>query len=318
LPSPLPKGTGPLTRAAGWVAVAALSGLRLLPVDTAYALLSPLLILYPRIRRGQARRLRACFEASPFPGTLDLDVYYRSRLRLLLQGLKMHGEAAPGAAPELENMRIEGLPYYAKAAEGRSPVALVGLHSGLFELLHRIPQAPDGRPFLILTAEAFSPPLTGFMAGGREIGGKKILWVGGKRDRGLERGLRAVAAGKGIIALMADQHPGGAGEIEKLDLWGRIAVPYPARLLRFLAMRGFILVPVSTRVEGNGNVRFRFHPAWNQIPPLPAEPAGTGIDRDSLLADELPGRVRRFLEEAIAAAPEQWNWSYPKVVPASW
>jgi lauroyl/myristoyl acyltransferase len=204
-------------------------------------------------------------------------------------------------------VRIDGESHYARALAIGRPVALIGLHAGLFELLHRIPRAPEERPFRILTAKAFSPPLTRFMAEGREKDGKKILWAGGDGDKGLERGLREVAAAKGVLALMADQHPGGSGESGYLRLWDSIAVPYPARLLRFLAVRGFTLLPVSTRLDGNGEVRFRFHPPWNDG--LVPDPAGSDPG--------LEEQVRRFLEEAIAAAPEQWNWSYPKVVPTA-
>lgn len=302
-----PGTAGPLTRAAGLACVAALSVLRMLPVGAAEGILRPLLPLYPLIRPGHARRLQACFAASPFSERLETGSYYRTRLRLLLQGLKMHGVAPPGRHPGYPRMRIEGESIYARTAGSGRPLALIGLHAGLFELLHRIPGVPEGRPFQILTAEAFSPPLTDFMARGRESGGKKILWVGGERERGLERGLRSIAAANGVLALMADQHPGGAGKVEYLRLWDRIAVPYPARLLRFLASRNFVLLPVSTRVEGNGDVHFRFHSAWNEVTKPDASHNGP----------ELGECVRGFLEEAIAAAPEQWNWSYPKVVPAA-
>jgi lauroyl/myristoyl acyltransferase len=125
------------------------------------------------------------------------------------------------------------------------------------------------------------------MAGGRERNGKRVLWVGG-----LERGLRQVIAARGVLALMADQHPGPPEECEYLALWDRVRVPYPARLLRFLSGQGFHFIPVSTRLEADGVSRFRYHPA---------------------MGDPSPGNIRSFLEESIAAAPEQWNWSYPKI-----
>lgn len=302
-----PKSVPPLTRVVGGVCVAALKCLRRLPSGAGQALLSPLLPGYPLIRPKHAQRLRACFAASPFGSTLSLDGYYRMRLHLLLKGLRLHGKpASPGP-----DCRIEGEREFALAADGTRPVALLGLHAGLFEHLHRIPTVPAGKPFLILTAPTFSPALTAFMAQGREAEGKNILWIGRDGEKGLERGLRRVIADKGVLALMADQHPGPAVESEYLPLWDRIAVPYPKRLLRFLAAQGFAVVPVSIRLEGEERSVLRFHPAWDNG-------GGPGIAGEPGLGDELiRDRVRAFLEESIAAAPEQWNWSYPKIHPIS-
>lgn len=181
----------------------------------------------------------------------------------------------------------------------------------MVELLHRIPEAPEGRPFLILTAPAFSPPLTRYMARGRETDGKRILWTGrfdgkGHGDnagkRGLERGLRSVIASNGVLALMADQHPGSADECEYLTLWDRVRVPWPARLIRFLAAQGFQCLPVSTRMLKDG---------------IGAGPAGSAatarFDFHPVLARADADGIRAFLEKAISEAPEQWNWSYPKI-----
>jgi lauroyl/myristoyl acyltransferase len=221
------------------------------------------------------------------------------RLRLLLAGLSAHVQAN-GASPPA---RMEGWERYRAALASDRPLALIGLHAGLWEELHRAPQAPEGRPFLILTAPAFSPPLTAFMARGREGGGKGILWIGSEGNRGLEAGIRAVVSRRGVLAMMADQHP-GPGETEWISLWDRIRVPYPARLLRLLAAKHFLFLPVSTRLTADGSSCFRFHPAWD----LPCE-TGTGMDR------KLACKVRDFLETAISAAPDQWNWSYPKIRP---
>ena len=299
--------------------MALLEGLRRAPVRAAETLLLPALGLYPLLRPRHARRLRSCFAASPFPA-LSLKSYYTARLRLLLRGLELHGRATDAvlkprpSSRRYPPVRMEGAEHYEKALAGNRPVALIGLHTGVLELLHRIPEVPPGRPFLILTAPAFSPPLTGFMARGRERDGKRVLQVGGGSDwgsgkgasrkgsaggnegraqAGLESGLREVIALRGVLALMVDQHPGPGEECEFLTLWDRIKVPYPARLLRFLARRDFQLLPVSTRLDPDGVSRFRFHP---------------------VLTDPSPGVIRSFLEESIAAAPEQWNWSYPKIM----
>jgi lauroyl/myristoyl acyltransferase len=157
-----------------------------------------------------------------------------------------------------------------------------------------MPEAPIGRPFRILTAPAFSRSLTAFMAQGREGGGKTVLWVGGDGPRGLERGLRDTASKGGVLALMVDQHPGRQEDVATLDLWDRIRVPWPARLLEFLAAQDFIFIPVSARLEPDGTSLVRYHAA---------------------IADPGPAAIRAFLEAAIEDAPGQWNWSYPKVFP---
>lgn len=217
---------------------------------------------------------------------------------MLLLGLKSHGRGAGnglsalGARETDPGPRVEGMQHYLAAMESDRPVALIGLHAGLFEELHRVPPPAPGKPFFILTAPAFSPPLTGFMARGRERNGKRILWIGSKGPRGLKAGLRGAIAGKGVLALMADQHPGPSGDCEFLSLWGKVKAPYPGRLLRFLADRDFLFVPVSTRLEADGTSVFRYHAA---------------------LQEPTPESIRGFLEAAIAAAPDQWNWSYPKI-----
>ena len=275
----------PVREAAGHLCVAALRLIRRFPPGAVASALRPLLSLYPLLRPAHARRLRDCFAAAPF--TVTIGAYYRQRLELLARGVRGHGRVRDEA-------RQEGLAHYENALASGRPVALLGLHAGPFELLHRIPEAPPGRPFRILTTPAFSRRLTAFMASGREGQGKTVLLVGAEGNRGLERGLRETADAKGVLAFMVDQHPGKQEAVATLDLWGRIRVPWPARLLGFLASQDFLCVPISARYGGDGTAVVRYHP------PL-AEPDGPAI--------------QAFLEEAIAAAPGQWNWSYPKVIP---
>lgn len=283
--------TGPAVRAAGWAAVAVLAILGALPRRAVLRFLRLPLLLYPLIRPGHALRLRERFTASPFFG-LDLGAYYRVRLELLLRAVQEHGRE-----PALEDIRVEGWEHYTGALESGRPVALVGLHLGVVELLHRVPTAPKGRPFLILTASAFSSPLTEYMAKGRERDGKRVLM-----NRNTGTGLREVLRKNGVLALMADQAPVGTGY--HLELWDSLRVPYPARLLYLLLAHRVLLVPVSTRLEADGRCRYRFHPAWTDLPAQPQETA-------------LAARLRGFLEEAVAWAPEQWNWSYPGISLAS-
>jgi lauroyl/myristoyl acyltransferase len=269
--------------------VLALRGLRALPGPLARALLAPGLLPYRWLRFRHAARLRACFAASPFAGRLSLAGYYRRRLGLLLAGLRAHGRPVTRVFPPA---LVEGEAAYARALAAGRPVVLLGLHAGPLELLHRLPSAPADRPFAILTAPAFAPPLTAFMARGRERDGKTVLWIG-RGEKGLEAGLRSILAAKGVLAMMADQHPGPAEDCEYLELWGRIRCPYPGRLLRFLESRGCAFVPVSVRLA-EGRPVLRYHGVWDA--------AG-------------PERVRTFLEDAVSAAPDQWNWSYPKLAP---
>lgn len=238
--------------------------------------------LYPRVRRAQARRLAARFAASPFADRLTVGGYYRTRLGLLLHGLRHHGRPIPKASVE-----VQGESHYLEALAAGRPIALVGLHMGPVEILHRFPEAPEGRPFRIMTADAFAGPLTAFLRAGRERDGKSIL-----PNLDLAAGLREVTARSGVLAFMADQVPGDPDAW--LELWDRIRIPWPRRLLQFLRDREFLLLPVSTRLDGDGRPRYRFHPAWDGS--IPAEHS-----------------LRAFLEEAIAIAPEQWNWSYPKL-----
>lgn len=281
------KAPSHIREAAGILCVTALRLIRILPPTFVVTALRPLLQCYPLLRPAHARRLRACFAAAPFP--IAIGAYYRCRLRLLAHALRGHGR-------NRHPVRQEGLAHYRKALASGRPVALLGLHAGPFEMLHGIPEAPPGRPFRILTAPAFSGTLTDFMVRGREAQGKSVLLVGGEGTRGLERGLRETADAKGVLAFMVDQHPGKQEGVATLELWDRISVPWPQRLLEFLAARDFIFVPISARSDDDGSALVRYHP------PLTG-PGGPDI--------------QAFLEEAIAAAPEQWNWSYPKVSPVT-
>lgn len=270
-----------MTFLAGNLAVTLLRVIRCLPPGLSAGALSPLLPLYPLIRPRHARRLARLFEASPFAGQLTLASYYRARLRLMLRSLHLHGRALrPGET------RMEGREHYQAALSMGRPVALVGLHMGVVELLHRFPERPPDRPYLILTAPAFSGALTDYLAWGRERDGKGV-----QPNRGIGNGVRTVLSGNGVLALMADQVPDRPETF--LDLWGGIRVPYPARLLDLLGRQGCSMVPVTTRLEADGASTCRFHA------PLPD-------------GAEFTAALRRFMEEGIAWAPEQWNWSYPK------
>lgn len=269
-------------RLLGQACVAVLKALRAVPARLAETALRPLLSAYPALRPSQARRLRSLFAASPFAGRLTMAAYYRRRLSLMLRGLALHGRPLAGL-----RLAVEGEEHYRSALASGRPVALLGLHMGLLEILHRVPEAPPGRPFRILTAPAFAPALTRYLAWGRERDGKRILGIGGAAA-----GLRRIAASGGVLAFMADQVPGRPEAC--LRLWGRIEMPYPARLLAFLARRGFRILPVATWQAEDGVTAFRYHAPWPEV-----------ADAEAAL--------RAFLESAIAEAPDQWNWSYGKL-----
>jgi hypothetical protein len=264
--------------------------LRTLPYPVSHACLQPGAVAYRLFRGGQGAKVRARIAASPPSLRLDAASYYRRRLELLLRGLRAHGaEVTRGFPP----VREEGREAYLEALASGRPVALLGLHAGPLELLHRVPPAPAGRPFLILTAPAFAPALSEFLAWGRERDGKRILWAGSRGGPSLETGLRACLERRGVLALMADQYPGPPADCEWIELWDRLRIPYPARLLRFLENRGCLFVPVSARLEAH-SARIRYEGPWGTAP---------------------KAWIRDFLERAIAAAPDQWNWSYPKAFP---
>jgi hypothetical protein len=96
---------------------------------------------------------------------------------------------------------------------------------------------------------------------------------------------------KGILALMVDQVPGDPEEwLAPLD--GSVQIPYPGRLLDWIAQRDADFLVVSVRMEKDDSIVFRYGP----------------LDPE-LLRDDLAFH----LDRALRAAPEQYNWSYPKI-----
>ncbi len=232
------------------------------------------------------KRLRERLACAPHPP--NLESYYRARLEILLRSVASHG--APACDSDI---LPEGEAIWNDILDSGRPVVLIGLHLGFFELLHKYPAAPpQGRPFLVVTAPAFSEPLSQFMRLGREIQGREVVW----------NGQTAVAARRilrenGVLALMADQAPRHA--IGQLTLWDGLHVPCGVRLFSFLALKGAVLVPVSTWIQSDGRSRLKFHK------PLTAEGENQGVSLETQLSE--------FLELAVERAPEQWNWSYPGI-----
>jgi lauroyl/myristoyl acyltransferase len=233
------------------------------------------------------------------------------RLQLFLGGLHQHGRPIP-----TKSVLVSGEAYYKQALDTGRPVVLLGLHAGLLELLHQIPATPPRRPFLILTAPAFSTALSKFMAQGRAKEGKEVIWMRSQRNKrpligwDLATGLRSVLKRSGVFALMVDQNPQPELERDILILWNGISVAYPARLLDFLSRSGCLFVPVSTFLQDDGCSHFTFHPTWDQT-----EVKTSSLGETTPNLPSLQVRIRNFLETSIAQAPEQWNWSYPKTKP---
>ena len=297
-----------LTRATGHFCVTVLRMLSHVPPPMVETLLGHLLPIYIHFRRRHIQRLTARFQASPFKATLGIRSYYQMRLHLILRALQYHGRRLP-----YQDHLITGLGNYTQALASEQPVVLIGLHSGDYELLHRIPQSPPNRPFFILTAPAFAPALSAYMAKGRKLDGK--INLSNKKETQPNRisgasqsfgsGIKTMLKSKGILAIMSDQDPTPLQSVATLKLWGRIEVPYPERLFEFLISKKIFFLPVSTRVLANGQSSFTFHAKWEL-----AERTTQNATSQSVT---LKTKLCSFLESAIESAPEQWNWSYPKI-----
>jgi lauroyl/myristoyl acyltransferase len=209
------------------------------------------------------------------------------RLRLTLLSLKHLRGRPDGCA-----LQVEGREHFIAALRSGKPVVVLGWHQGPVELLHQVPQAnariaePSGtRPFFLMTAKAFAPALTRLMKGGRAGERKEILHPGSLA------GLKRWEQGKGILALMTDQVPGKPEEwLAPLD--GSVQVPFPGRLLDWIAERDAAFLIVSVRLEKRNRIVFRYAPTESR-----------------LLRDDMAFH----LDNSLRAAPEQYNWSYPKI-----
>ncbi len=297
------------SRFVGFLCLATLRVLTQLPPNFLHSIFHWTIPIYFWIRRKQVQRLRKCFTVSPFSQDLNLLSYYRMRLRLFLIGLRQHGRSLePGS------ITVFGDSHYKSALTSGRPVVLLGAHAGLLELLHQVPLAPKGRPFLILTAPAFTDALSKFMAAGRKRDGKDVIWMSAHRytnpvaGKGLAAGLRLLLKENGVLAMMVDQNPKPELESDFLLLWDKISITYPARLLEFLSNSNCLFVPVSTFLQANGKSVFTFHPPWNPLGRKNVKSSPETLDRINLRT-----WVRGFMESTISQAPQQWNWSYPKI-----
>lgn len=259
----------------GGLAVFALELAARLPMRLALALGGALLPLYAPFRFATRRKLRAL---RPPVGPL---AYYHMRLRLALLSVRQATGREDGY-----RRAIEGEDLYSRVLSSGKPVLLLGWHQGPVELLHAIPAAASsGRPFFVVTASAFSPVLAEWMARGRERTGVRVV-------RPEETGkLRAWAREGGVLAVMIDQVPGRPEEYLSLRD-GAMNVPWPGRLIDWALARNPEILVVSARLAGGRRVAFRYA---------------------RCRAESAKEDVRDLMDDALARAPEQYNWSYGKV-----
>ena len=259
---------------AGWLAVAALKFLSQFPPHWIVAMGTPWLPFYALCRPSIRQRL------GRLPHPLTSLAYYRMRLRLAALSLR-HLTGHENDVP----VRVKGEEHYHAALATGKPVALLGWHQGPVELLHRIPSIPEnGRPFFIFTAGGFAPRLTQLLRRGRKQSGKQIV-----SPESQHAALRSWARQSGVLAVMMDQVPGRPRDW--LSLWnGKVELPCPRNLMDWLSERNAVCLAVSTKLEEDGSIVFEYQP-------VQPDEKNLGL----------------LIEKAIAAAPEQYNWSYPKI-----
>ncbi len=254
------------------------------PIRLTSFILSLLLPCYFLLRSSHIKKvslqLKKCFPA------LTIRSYYHRRLYLYLMNIQLHGR--PLNKSKIQFLQKEN---YDQALTQNRPIILLGLHAGLFEFLHKAPAKPLNKDFYILTAKAFADPLSTYMRNGREIEGKKILWNTGETWR-----LRKVLRTNSILALMIDQFPSQSNE--NLKLWNCLSLPCSTHLLQLCLQYKALLIPISTYLDPQNQPILKFHSAFSLA------------DASS---ESLIKFMQAFLEEAIAKAPLDWNWSYPKL-----
>jgi lauroyl/myristoyl acyltransferase len=276
----------------GRICVLAIVIVKRVPPSFTFLLFSLLLPLYSVLRRSHINRVKHRIGSSPFKGTLSIKEYYRTRLKLLLHSIKFHD---PYTLPK--NLIVRNAGLFTSALDSGKPILLCGLHMGLFELLHKVPWTEASRrnkSFIVLTSPAFSPVLTAYLNKGRILPDKKV-----ELNRSLFRTVRRTLKLSGVLAVMIDQSPFRGGEY--VTLWKKIKVPFNKNLFRVMAGQEAIAVPVSTHINSTGTVVVEYHPPLNP-------PEDTAFD-----PSQWKEEVRCFLEQEIARAPAQWNWSYPGI-----
>jgi lauroyl/myristoyl acyltransferase len=187
-------------------------------------------------------------------------------------------------------------------------VVLLGWHQGPVKLLHGIPadgalraerreagsgskngntpfaqfQAPD---LFVMTASAFSPELADWMARGRNASGVTVI----RPDD--TPALRTWVKSNGVLAVMTDQVPGAPEDWLSLQN-GVVSIPWPRRLMDWIATRDPECLAVSVRLEPGDRIVFRY---------------------ERINAASMKDGLAVLMEDALNRAPEQYNWSYPKI-----
>jgi lauroyl/myristoyl acyltransferase len=268
---------------AGRLAVGLLHVLSRLPVPLVGALGTILLPFYIPFRRRTRERLR---KLEPPVRALD---YNRMRLRLALLSLRHVLGLSDGCT-----VIVEGGDAYQAALASGDPVVLLGWHQGPVELLHRIPAADASSSgegpgkqdrFFVMTAAAFSSVLSDWITRGRRASGITVIRPDDTAS------LRRWARSKGVLAVMIDQVPGRPEEWIVAEM-GPLAAPYPARLMAWITARKPQTLAVSVRWNPGDRIVFRYE----------------RIDSSSLKTN-----LERLMGHAVRQAPDQYNWSYPKI-----
>ncbi len=294
--------SGPLRRTlaprllAGHLAVAVLTLIARLPLGITRFIGTALLPLYLPFRpRTRAKLMRYCPQVGPLR-------YYRTRLQLALLSIRHATQRPDHCLHHVENPHA-----FDDALATQRPVVLLGWHQGPVELLHKIPASQldrtrtrmgGRRGFHLMTASAFSPPLADWMASGRRGGHRVPTRVIRPND---SLALREWVRTRGVLAVMIDQVPGIPEDVLVLGN-GMPAVPWPRRLMEWvIAQEVEILVVTALWKPSDGThaqtVRFRYQ----------------GVSPARSTHEAVKQRVGVLMSDALARAPEQYNWSYGKI-----
>jgi lauroyl/myristoyl acyltransferase len=285
----------------GLLSVLILEGIARLPFQLTLAAGSLLLPFYLPFRHRTRARLRA--QRPP----VSAWTYYRMRLRLILISLQQLTERPDGCT-----LRVEGSSCFEDALASGKPVVLLGWHQGPVELLHKLPaQAAGnrgaGHPFFVMTASAFSPALASWMARKRRLGGSTFVRVVRPNETDALRAWARSTGPSGILAVMVDQVPGTPEEWLPIAIGtgSNVRIPYPKRLMEWIAARNPVYVVVSVRLDKGNRIVFRYERLT-----LNADADASDTAKS---ADAVRRKLSEGISESIATAPEQYNWSYGKI-----
>lgn len=266
----------------------------------------------------QLLRLSA-FKLSFFPAKLDnllfrvVWSFYRMGHQKEIQRVRSHLEQSPILPkPQItdvyRNLFINGLEslrwlYQRQSVEKRihivnrnliqnllnagTPVVVVSIHSGAFEMLHRA-LGKLGRQVTLVASHHHHPAVDRWLRLIRSLPSLKII-----RPDEAPKAIRSLIRRKGLLAIMVDQARSGKGHLVNLlgrpsYLWTRLpeeANQLGAAVVTFRAMR-----------KGGAHV-LKFETVY--APKTPVEELRRGLAME--------------FERWIVENPEQWAWNYPRL-----